>query len=133
MEAEKTALTQKHTSDIAKLRNGYQKEINAANHRAEVAEKNITEREKTIERQQKGIKALDRKANPQRYRLSSGAELLRINVANYHHPSLHIWTRVGDTFFDDTKFLIDYDIAQAHLKGQITDEKFVNAVFEPQE
>lgn len=56
--------------------------------------------------------------NPQRYRLLSGTELLRINVANYHHPSLHIWTRVGDALFEDTKFLIDYNTAQAHLKGQ---------------
>lgn len=133
LEAEKTALMQKHASDIAKLRNGYQKEISAAIHRAEAVEKNIIEKERIIERQQKEIEALDRKANPQRYRLSSGAELLRINVANYHHPSLHIWTRVGDALFEDTKFLIDYYTAQAHLNGQITDEEFVNAVFEPQE
>lgn len=133
LEAEKTFLMQKHASDIAKLKNSYQKEISAAIHRAEVAEKNITEKGKIIERQQKEIQALDRKANPQRYRLSSGAELLRINVANYHHPSLHIWTRVGDALFEDTKFLIDYNTAQAHLKGQLTDEEFVNAVFEPQE
>lgn len=133
LEAEKTFLMQKHASDIAKLKNGYQKEISAAIHRAEVAEKNITEKGKTIERQQKEIQALDRKANPQRYRLSSGAELLRVNVANYHHPSLHIWTRVGDALFEDTKFLINYNTAQAHLKGQLTDEEFVNAVFEPQE
>lgn len=133
LEAEKTALMQKHASDIAKLRNGYQKEISAAIHRAETVEKNIIEKERIIERQQKEIEALDRKANPQRYRLSSGAELLRINVANYHHPSLHIWTRVGDALFEDTKFLIDYNTAQAHLNGQITDEEFVNAVFEPQE
>lgn len=46
---------QKHASDIAKLRNGYQKEINAAIHRAEEAEKNITEKEMAIERQQKEI------------------------------------------------------------------------------
>lgn len=133
LEAEKTAMMQKHASDIAKLRNGYQKEISAAIHRAEAVEKNIIEKERIIERQQKEIEALDRKANPQRYRLSSGAELLRINVANYHHPSLHIWTRVGDALFEDTKFLIDYNTAQAHLNGQITDEEFVNAVFEPQE
>lgn len=131
--AEKTALMQKHASDITKLRNGYQKEVSAAIHRAEAAEKNITEKEKTIERQQKEIQILDRSANPQRYKLSSGAELLRINVANYHHPSLHIWTRVGDVLFEDTKFQIDYNTTQAHLKGQLTDEEFVNAVFEPQE
>ena len=28
---------------------------------------------------------------------------------------------------------IDYDVAQRHFNGQITDEEFVNAVFEPQE
>lgn len=41
--------------------------------------------------------------------------------------------RVGDTLFNDTKFLIDYDVTQAHLKGQLTDKEFVNAVFESQE
>ena len=30
-------------------------------------------------------------------------------------------------------FQIDYDVAQRHFNGQITDEEFVNAVFEPQE
>ena len=77
--------------------------------------------------------SLDRKANPQRYSLSSGAELVRINVSNYRNPSLHIWTRVGEELFEDTKFQIDYDVAQRHFNGQITDEEFVNAVFEPQE
>lgn len=72
-------------------------------------------------------------ANPQRYSLSSGAELVRINVSNYRNPSLHIWTRVGEELFEDTKFQIDYDVAQRHFNGQITDEEFVNAVFEPQE
>ena len=76
---------------------------------------------------------LDRKANPQRYSLSSGAELVRVNVSNYRNPSLHIWTRVGDELFDNIKFQIDYDVAQRHFNGQITDEEFVNAVFDPQE
>ena len=84
-------------------------------------------------RQRKQIGLLDRKANPQRYSLSSGAELVRINVSNYRNPSLHIWTRVGEELFEDTKFQIDYDVAQRHFNGQITDEEFVNAVFEPQE
>ena len=72
-------------------------------------------------------------ATPQRYSLSSGAELVRINVSNYRNPSLHIWTWVGEELFEDTKFQIDYDVAQRHFKGLITDEEFVNAVFEPQE
>lgn len=80
-----------------------------------------------IEHRRQQIKELDRKANPLRYRLSSGAEFVRIDVADYHHPSLHIWTRVGDALFENTKFQIDYYI----LNGQLTDEEFVNAVFEP--
>ena len=79
------------------------------------------------------IDRLDRMANPQRYSLSSGANLVRINVSNYRNPSLHIWTRVGEELFEDTKFQIDYDVAKRHFNGQITDEEFVNAVFDPQE
>lgn len=47
--------------------------------------------------------------------------------------SLYIWTRVGEELYEDTKFQIDYDVAQKHFNGLITDEEFVNAVFEPQE
>ena len=79
------------------------------------------------------IAKLNRLAYPQRYRLSSGAELTRIFVPNYLNPSLHIWTRVGDETFEDTKYGISYDIAQRHSRGELTDEEFVNAVFEPQE
>ena len=100
---------------------------------AETAERQSKEKDSVINRQNQRIDQLDRKANPHRYQLSSGAELVRINVANYHHPSLRIWTQVGDALFEDTKFLIDYNVAQAHFNHQITDEEFVNAVFEPQE
>lgn len=122
-----------HKSEIGKLRNGYQKEIEAAIRRAETAEQQSKEKDAVIDRQRKRIAQLDRNANPQRYSLSSGAELVRINVSNYRNPSLHIWTKVGEELFEDTKFQIDYDVAQKHFNGQITDEEFVNAVFEPQE
>ena len=133
LQAEKTRLQEQHKSGIEKLRNGYQKEIDAAIRRAEAAERQSEEKDAVIDRQRKQIGLLDRKANPQRYSLSSGAELVRINVSNYRNPSLHIWTRVGEELFEDTKFQIDYDMAQRHFNGQITDEEFVNAVFEPQE
>ena len=131
--AEKEQLQERHKSEIEKLRNGYQAEIDAAIRRAEAAEQHSKEKDAVIDRQRKQIDQLDRKANPQRYSLSSGAELVRINVSNYRNPSLHIWTRVGEELFEDTKFQIDYDVAQKHFNGQITDEEFVNAVFEPQE
>ena len=131
--AEKSQLQEKHKADIEQLRNGYQKEIDKAIHRAETAERQFKEKDAIIDRQRKQISLLDRKANPQRYSLSSGAELVRVNVSNYRNPSLHIWTRVGDELFDNIKFQIDYDVAQRHFNGQITNEEFVNAVFDPQE
>ena len=133
LQAEKAQLQERHKSGIEKLRNGYQKEIDAVIRRAEAAERQAEEKDTVIDKQRKQIGLLDRKANPQRYSLSSGAELVRINVSNYRNPSLHIWTRVGEELFEDTKFQIDYDVAQRHFNGQITDEEFVNAVFEPQE
>ena len=131
--AEKERLQERHKSEIEKLRNGYQAEIDAAIRRAETAEQQSEEKDAVIDRQRKQINLLDRKANPQRYSLSSGAELVRINVSNYRNPSLHIWTRVGEELFEDTKFQIDYDVALKHFNGLLTDEEFVNAVFEPQE
>lgn len=131
--AEKEQLQEQHKSEIEQLRNGYQKEIDKAIHRAETAERQSKEKDAVIDKQRQRIGQLDRKANLQRYRLSSGAELIRINVPNYRNPSLHIWTRVGNEVFEDTKFQIDYNVAQAHFNRQITDEEFVNAVFEPQE
>ena len=131
--AEKDQLQEQHKSEIEQLRNGYQKEIDAATRRVEAIEQQSKEKDAVIDRQKRHIDQLDRKANPQRYRLSSGAELVRINVPNYRNPSLHIWTRVGDELFDESKFQIDYNVAQAHFNCQITDEEFINAVFEPQE
>lgn len=133
LKAEKAQLQERHKSEMERLRNGYQKEIDKAIHQAEAAERQFKEKDTIIDRQRKQISLLDRKANPQRYSLSSGAELVRVNVSNYRNPSLHIWTRVGDELFEDTKFQIDYDVAQRHFNGQTTDEEFVNAVFEPQE
>ena len=133
LQAEKARLQEQHKSEIGKLRNGYQKEIDTAIRRAETAEQHSKEKEAVIDKQRKRIDQLDRKANPQRYSLSSGAELVRINVPNYRNPSLHIWTRVGVELYENTKFQIDYDVAQRHFNGEITDEEFVNTVFEPQE
>ena len=107
LQAEKARLQEQHKSEIGKLRNGYQKEIDKAIHQAEAAERQFKEKDAIIDRQRKQISLLDRKANPQRYSLSSGAELVRVNVSNYRNPSLHIWTRVGDELFDNIKFQID--------------------------
>lgn len=93
----------------------------------------IVHLQKESEEKDEWIADLNRLAYPHRYRLSSGAELIHINVPNYLHPSLHIWTKVGDELFDDAKYGISYETAQRHFRGELTDEEFVNAVFEPQE
>lgn len=133
LQAERAAIIQHHKQEMAKLRNGYQTEIDKAIKEAESLRETIESKDARIERQSKRIAELDRQANPQRYRLSSGAELVKLNISNYNNPSLHIWTRGGEELFDDVKFQIDYNLAQQHYNDQITDEKLVNAVFAPQE
>lgn len=76
LQVEKARLQERHKSEIEKLRNGYQSEITKAIRRAETAELQSKEKDTIIDRQRKQIDLLDRKANPQRYRLSSGAELV---------------------------------------------------------
>lgn len=76
VETGKVSLKQKHEFDIAKLRNGYQKEIDTAIKCSEIAEQKSVEKEAVIEWQKNWIDELYRKANPQRYRLSSGAEFI---------------------------------------------------------
>ena len=133
LQAERAAIIQHHKQEMAKLRNGYQTEIDKAIKEAESLRETIESQDARIERQSKRIAELDRQANPQRYRLSSGAELVKLNISNYNNPSLHIWTRGGEELFDDVKFQIDYNLAQQHYNDQITDEELVNAVFAPQE
>lgn len=79
------------------------------------------------------IGALERKAYPERSTLSSGAKLTHLFVPNYMYPSLHNWTRVSNEEYENTKYDVDYNLAKAHRDGQMTDEEFVNAVFEPME
>jgi len=133
LQEEHNAIVQRHKQELAKLRNGYQAEIDKAIKVSESLRKILQTKDAQIRQQSQRIADLDRQANPQRYRLSSGAELVKLNVPNYNNPSLHIWTRVGDELFDDVKFHIDHNLAQQHFNHEITDEEFVNAIFEPQE
>lgn len=132
LEAEKATLKQKHESDIAKLRNGYQKEIDAAIRRAEIAEQKSVENETVIERQKNRIDELDRKVNPQRYRLSSGAELIghRFLGNNLYTVTLKIWTKVKEIEHSAVTYLSDSDKRlHAFCNGELTEHEFVNACF----
>lgn len=132
LEAEKALLKQKHESDIVKLRNGYQKEIDAAIRRAEIAEQKSAEKDTVIERQKNRIDELDRKANPHRYRLSFGAELIghRFLGNNPYTVTLKIWTKVKDIEHTAVTYLSDSDKRlKAFSNGELTEHEFVNACF----
>ena len=132
LEAEKASLKQKHESDMAKMRNGYQKEIDAAIRRAEIAERKVAEKEAVIERQKSRIDELDRKVNPQRYRLSSGAELIghRFLGNNPYTVTLKIWTKVKEIEHTAVTYLSDSDKRlHAFSNGELTEHEFVNACF----
>ena len=77
---------------------------------------------------------LDRKANPHRYRLSSGATLTHFYISPRHvpSPSVHIWTQVKDELFDDAKYTEWRNPAmQKYLNDEFTEYELINAIFEP--
>lgn len=77
---------------------------------------------------------LDRKANPHRYRLSSGATLTHFYISPRHVslPSVHIWTQVKDEVFDDAKYTEWRNPAiQKYLNDEFTEYELINAIFEP--
>lgn len=79
-------------------------------------------------------RALDRKANPHRYRLSSGATLTHLHISPRHvpSPSVHIWTQVNDELFDDAKYTEWNNPAmQKYLNDEFTEYELINAIFEP--
>ena len=99
---------------------------------AEIAERQASKKEAVIERQKKRIDELDRKANPQRYRLSSGAELIghRFFGNNPYTVTLKIWTKVKEIEHTAVTYLSDSDKwLHAFSNGELTEHEFVNACF----
>ena len=77
---------------------------------------------------------LDHKANPHRYRLSSGATLTHFYISPRHapSPSVHIWTQVKDEIFDDTKYTEwNNPAVQKYQNEEFTEYELINAIFEP--
>ena len=134
LEQEQLQLKEQHKVVLAKYRNGYMVEIDKAVKRAEVAERKNIAHETTIEKQKQRIDTLDRKANPHRYRLSSGATLTGIRMSPRHSniPSLHIRTKVENESFEEAKYFEWYNpVIQKYLQGELTDHELVNEIFEP--
>ena len=127
-------LKDQHKTELAKYHNGYMAEIDKAIKRAEVAERKKIANEATIEKQKQRIDTLDRKANPHRYRLSSGATLTGIRMSPRYSniPSLRIRTQAGNEIFEDVKYFEWYNpVIQKYLNGELTDHELVNEIFEP--
>ncbi|WP_276892327.1 MobV family relaxase [Hallella bergensis] len=131
-ETEKVALIEKHAKEMASQKNGYQKEIAAAIKRAETAERASADKDNTIEQQKLGIRELDRKANPQRYRLSSGAKLVGYKFMgnNPYTHTVKIWTKVNDIEYSPVAYISCTDNRlKAFGADELTDHEFINALF----
>ena len=136
LQAERAAIVQQHKQDLASLKNGYQAEIDKAIKEAESLCKTILSKDAKIEQQSQRIAELDRKANPQRYRLLSGAELEHFNIPNLgaSMPSIHIWTDVQGEKYDAREYIDTINpVWQEYLKGTATVYELINDIFEPQE
>jgi hypothetical protein len=110
---------------LADAKNAYQREIDAAIARAEAAEKKCAAQRETINR-------LDRKVNPHRYQLSSGAELsdMRFFNPNPYTYMLKIWTKVGEIEHNAVAYLNDNDSRlAAYRNGDLTAHELVNELF----
>jgi hypothetical protein len=114
-----------YEKQLADAKNAYQREIDAAIARAEAAEKKCAAQRETINR-------LDRKVNPHRYQLSSGAELsdMRFFSPNSYTYTLKIWTKVGEIEHNAVAYLSDNDSRlTAYRKGDLTAHELVNELF----
>lgn len=136
LQEERNAIVQNSKQELAKLKNCYQAEINKAIKEAEALRKTLDAKDARIEQQSQRIAELDRKANPHRYRLSSGAELEHFNIPNLgaSMPSIHIWTDVQGEKYDTREYIDTINpVWQDYLKGEATVYELINDVFEPQE
>jgi hypothetical protein len=114
-----------YEKQLADAKNAYQREIDAAIARAEAAEKKCAAQRETINR-------LDHKVNPQRYQLSSGAELsdMRFFNPNPCTYTLKIWTKVGEIEHNAVAYLSDNDSRlTAYRNGDLTAHELVNELF----
>ena len=136
LENEQQNLKERHKAELTKYKNAYKAEIDKAVRRAEVAEQKNNTHEATIERQKQHINSLDRKANPHRYRLSSGASLINFCISPRHSyvPNLHIQTKVGNETFEEVKYFEWHNpVIQKYLNGELTKHELVNEIFAPSE
>ncbi len=107
-------------------RNSYQKEIEAAT-------KRVAEWEARYRAEHNLAKELHRKAYPERYRLSSGAELVSGWIPNRMYPSLSITTLFHGNEFKNSSYNLSQNLLDKYDSDAITLHELVNELFEPWE
>lgn len=106
--------------------NAYQKEIAEAT-------KRVAEWEFRYKAEHNRAKELHRKAYPERYRLSSGAELVSGWIPNRCYPNLSITTLFHGNEFKTTAYDIPQELLEKYDSGAITLHELVNELFAPWE
>lgn len=106
--------------------NSYQKEI-------DTAAKRVAEWEIRYNAEHNRAKELHRLAYPERYRLSSGAELVSGWIPNRMYPSLSITTLFHGNEFKNTSYNLPQNLLDKYDSGAITLHELVNELFEPWE
>lgn len=113
-------------ADSLRERNSYQKEIDAAT-------KRVAEWESRYNAEHNRVKELHRKAYPERYRLSSGAELVSGWIPNRMYPNLSITTLFHGNEFKTTSYNLPPKLLAKYDSGAMTLHELVNELFEPWE
>lgn len=113
-------------ADSLREHNSYQKEIDAAT-------KRVAEWEACYKSEHNRAKELHRLAYPERYRLSSGAELVSSWIPNRMYPSLSITTLFHGNEFRNTSYNLPQNLLDKYDSGALTLHELVNELFEPWE
>lgn len=133
LQSEKSKILNDAKEKIEELKNKHAAQIAGLNGRIQKVENERDELKKTVEQQKAKIAELDRIAHPERYRLSSGAELVHHFIPNRMNPSLHIWTKVGEEEYDAISYNVSYNDVKRYDDGELTLHELVNGAFEPLE
>ncbi len=135
LNATKKELEQSHQDQITHLKNEHKRELSTVNDKVETLQSDIKLKNAEIQSLKEKNIELDKIVHPQRYFLSSGAELVHYFIPNFNiNPTIRIWTKVGEETFDDFKFIKTYSPTwEAFLKDEATVFELINDVFPPEE
>ena len=114
-------------------KSAFQTEIDNAIKRATTAESKNKALEERNEKLSEANRSLHRKAYPERYRLSSGAELLECYIPNRRNPHLSIITKFHGEEYKTAYYNLPEDVMQKIDKGVLTAHEAVNKLFSPWE